>query len=138
MYVELDQRPVADAAEAVDLPGFDHEDVAGTSLELLSVDGPETAPFPHELDFVVRMAMRPRPTPGQGAEKEDGDVHVAVVGTHELVGAALKWQVLLTDTVHSGTLGGRLVSMALRTPKIGGGFRTEEPMTVMARGREVI
>jgi hypothetical protein len=126
MYIELDQRPVTDAAEAVDLPGFDHEDVAGTSLELLSVDGPETAPFPHELDFVVRMAMRSWPAPRQGAEEEDGDVHVAVVGTDELMGAALKRQVLLTDTVHSGTLGGWLVRISPRTSKIGGGFRAEE------------
>jgi hypothetical protein len=36
----------------------------------------------------------------QGAEEEDGDVHVAVVGPDELVGAALKWQIVLTGTIH--------------------------------------
>jgi hypothetical protein len=36
-----------------------------------------------------------------GTEQEDGDIDVAVLGPDELVRAALKWQVLLTDTVHT-------------------------------------
>jgi hypothetical protein len=87
MYINLDEGPVADAAEAA---GF----------EFLPVDGPEAPAFPDELDFIVRMAMRPGTTPGQSAEEKDGDIDLAVLGADELVRAALKWQVLLTDTVH--------------------------------------
>lgn len=67
MYVELDQGRVTDAAEAMDLPGLDDENVTCTGFEFLSVDRPETASFPHELDFVVRMAMRPGPPRRGGA-----------------------------------------------------------------------
>ena len=57
MYIHLDEGRVTDAAEAVDLPGLDDENVTGSGFELLPVHGPETATFPHELDLVVRMAM---------------------------------------------------------------------------------
>jgi len=100
MYVDLDEGRVTDAAEAVDLPGLDDENVTGARLELVAVHGPETAALPHELDLIVWVAMRPGPTPGEGAEEEHGDIDVAVVGPDEMVRAALKWQVFLTDTVH--------------------------------------
>ena len=100
MDVDLDEGRVTNAAEAMDLPGLDDENVAGAGFEFLAVNGPEAATLPHELDFVVRMTMRPRATPGEGAEKEDGDIHVAVIRPNEVVRAALKWQVLLTDPVH--------------------------------------
>jgi hypothetical protein len=100
MDIELDQGPVTDAAEAVDLTGLDDEDVTRSGFEFLSVDGPETAAFPHELNFVVRMAMGAGTTPGEGAEQKYGDVHIAVVGPDEVVRAALKWQVLLANAVH--------------------------------------
>jgi hypothetical protein len=100
VHVELDEGCVTDAAEAVDLAGLDDENVARTGFEFLSVDAPETAAFPHELDFVVRMTMRPRTTPGESAEEEHGDVHIAIVGPDEVVRAAMKWQVLLTNAVH--------------------------------------
>jgi len=74
MDVDLDEGRVTNAAEAMDLPGLDDENVAGAGLELFSIDGPETATFPYELDLVVRVTMRPRATPGEGAEKEDGDI----------------------------------------------------------------
>jgi hypothetical protein len=85
MYIELDERRVTDAAEAVDLTGLDDENVPCSGFEFLSVDGPETAAFPHELDFVVRVTMRAWTTPGEGAEEEYGDIHVAIIGANELV-----------------------------------------------------
>jgi hypothetical protein len=100
MYIELDQGRVTNAAEAVDLTGLDDENVTCSGFEFLSLDGPETAAFPDELDFIVRMAMGSRAPPREGAEEEYGDTHVAVVGPDELVRAALKRQVLLTDSVH--------------------------------------
>jgi hypothetical protein len=100
MHVELDQGPVTDAAEAVDLTGLDDQNVTCSGFEFLSVDGPETAAFPHELDLIVRMPVGSRTTPGEGAEEEYGDVHVAVLGPDELVRATLKGQVVLTNAVH--------------------------------------
>jgi len=85
MYVNLDEGRVPNAAEAVDLPGLDDQNVARASFEVLTVDGPATATFSHELDFVVRMTMGPGTTPGKGAEEEHGDIHVAVIGPDEVV-----------------------------------------------------
>jgi hypothetical protein len=100
MYIELDQGCVTNAAKAVDLTGLDDQNVTCSGFEFLSVDGPEPAAFPHELDFVVRVTMGPWTTPGEGAEEEDGDIHVAVIGPDEVVRATLKGQVLLTNAVH--------------------------------------
>src|SRR5947208_16163063 len=90
MYIQLDEGRV---------PGLDDENVTGSGFELLPVHGPETATFPHELDLVVRMAMRPGPPPRERAEQEHGDIH-AVIGSDKVMRAALEWQVLLTDTAH--------------------------------------
>ena len=90
MYIHVDEGRV---------PGLDDENVTGFGFELLPVHGPETATFPHELDLVVRMAMRPGPPPRERAEQEHGDIH-AVIGSDKVMRAALEWQVLLTDTVH--------------------------------------
>jgi hypothetical protein len=67
----------------------------------------ETPAFPHELDFVIRMTMGPGTTPRKGAEEEDRDVDIPVLVAHELVRAALKRQVMLMDTVHPCSYGGR-------------------------------
>src|SRR2546426_5774112 len=72
MYIHLDEGRVTDAAEAVDLPGLDDENVTGSGFELLPVHGPETATFPHELDLVVRMAM------GSGTLAGPADGHGAL------------------------------------------------------------
>jgi hypothetical protein len=48
-----------------------------------------------------------RATSGEGGEEKDGDIHVSVVGPNEVVRAALKWQVLLTDAVHPDKLLGK-------------------------------
>jgi hypothetical protein len=100
MYIELDQGSVPNAAEAVNLTGLDDENITRSGFEFLSVDGPETAALPHELDLVVRMTMGPWTAPREGAEEEYGDIHVAVVGPDEVVRATLKGQVLLTNAVH--------------------------------------
>ncbi len=98
MHVELDQGLVADAAEAMDLAGLDDQDVAGTSFELLAVDGPETPTSSHELNFIVRVAVGTGAAAGQGTEEKRRDVHVAIVGADELVGAALEGEVLLLNS----------------------------------------
>jgi hypothetical protein len=84
----------------MDLAGLDDENLTRARFELLAIDGPEATAFPDELNFIVRMAMGARTTPGKGAEEEHGDIHVAVIGPDELVRAALKGQLVLTDTVH--------------------------------------
>jgi hypothetical protein len=101
MNVDLDERPVANTTEAVNLSSLDDEDVASAGLEFLTVDRPEASALPDKLDFIVRMSMRPRTAPRKSAEEECGDVHVAVVCTDELVRAALKRQILLTDAIHA-------------------------------------
>ncbi len=100
MYIHLDEGRVPDAAKTVDLPGLDDENVTSSGFEFLSVHGPETATFPHELDLVVWMPMRAGPPAGESAQEEHGDIHVPVIGSDKVMRAALKWQVLLTDTVH--------------------------------------
>ena len=48
--------------------------------------------------------MRSGSPAGQGAEEEDRDIDVPVIGADEAVGAPLKGQVLLADTIHDGGL----------------------------------
>lgn len=103
MDVDLNERRVANAAKAVNLSGFDNENVTGPGFEFLSVDVPEAAAFPHDLHFIVRMAVRPRPAPRKGAEEKDGDVDVAVVGSDELMRTAHEGQVFLANAVHGGS-----------------------------------
>jgi hypothetical protein len=107
MYINLDEGCIADAAEAMDLPGLDHKNITGAGFEFLPVDGPDTPAFPYKLDFIVRMTMGPGTTPGKGTEEENGDIDVPVLGSDEAVRAALKRQVLLTDTVHLSPPAGR-------------------------------
>jgi hypothetical protein len=90
MHVELDKWCIADAAEAVNLAGFDDQDVAGAGLELLAVYGPEAAAFPHELDFIVRMTMRSGAAARKSAREENGDVHAAMICTDEAMRTALE------------------------------------------------
>ena len=91
MYIELDQGGVSKAPKAVDLPGLDDKDVARAGFEVLPIDGPETAPFLHELDFIVGMPMGAGTAPGQAAKEEHGDIHISVIGADEMMGAALEW-----------------------------------------------
>ena len=100
MYIQLDQGRISNAVEAVDLSGLDDQNVARPGFEFLSVDCPKAAAFSYELDFIVWMPMRTRATPRKSPEKKYGDVNVAIIGANEVVGAALKGQLLLTDAVH--------------------------------------
>jgi hypothetical protein len=114
MYIYLDEGRVTNAAEAMDLPGLDDKNVTSAGFEFLSVDGPKTATFPHELDFIVWMTMGSGTTTREGAEEEHGDIYVAVIGPNEVVRASLKWQVLLADAVHHlSSLWGRTLSHSL-------------------------
>src|SRR5690606_28511589 len=102
--IQLDERAVADAAEAVDLARLDHEDVAGAGLELLSFDVVQPASLLNELHLVVRMAVRPRAAAGEPVEEEDGNADVAVVGADEVVRAADERQVGLLDSIHARSI----------------------------------
>src|SRR5207248_11714147 len=97
VHVELHERRVADAAKAVDFTRLDDQDVAGSGLELLAVDRPQSSAFSDELDFVVRVTMRARAVAGKGSEQEHGYLDVAVVGADEVMRAAVEWQVLLAN-----------------------------------------
>ena len=102
MHIQLDKRSVTNAAKSVNLAGLDDENVTRPGFEFHAVDGPETTAFPHELDFVVGMTMGAWTTAWEGAEQEHGDVDITVVGPDEVMRAALKWQVLLTNALHPG------------------------------------
>ena len=100
MHIELHEWRVSNGAKAVYLPGLDHQDVTGPSLELATVDVPQAPALPHELDFIIWMPMGPGASPGLGAEEKHGDVDIPMFGSDKLVRASLKRQVLLMDAVH--------------------------------------
>ncbi len=100
MHIDLDERPLADAAEAVNFSRLDDQNVARGDLELLSIHQVQGAPLPDELDLVVRVAMGPWALSREGAEEKGGDIDAAMIGAGEPMRAALKRQVLLADSVH--------------------------------------
>jgi hypothetical protein len=100
MHIDLHEWRITDTAEAVDLPGLDHKNITRSGLELLSIDGPETAPLSHELDLIVGVTMRARTPTLESMKKEDRDVDVALVRSDELMRAAHKGQVLLANAMH--------------------------------------
>ena len=57
MHIDLHQWRLADALEAVNLAGLDDKDVTRSRFEFLTVHFPRPAPFAHELNLVVRMAV---------------------------------------------------------------------------------
>src|SRR6476646_7444580 len=93
MDIQLNERLVADALEAVNLAGLDDEDVTRAGLELLAIHCVESATSLNELDLVVRMPMRAWPATRLAVEQEDGDVDVPVVGSNEIVRASLEREV---------------------------------------------
>src|SRR3954447_7404578 len=107
MDVHLYQRLLPDAAKAVNFTCLDHENVARAGLELLPVDLIEPSPGPNELDLIVRMPVWSRPASRQGAQQERGDRDVAMVGPDEVVRAAVKRQVLLSNSEHCPRSGRR-------------------------------
>jgi microcompartment protein CcmK/EutM len=100
MDVELNQRLVPDAREAVNLAGFDDENVTGPSLELLTVDAIEAAAVLDELNFIIRVPMRTGTAARKAVKEKGGDVDVAVVGSHDIVRASFEGQLVLADTMH--------------------------------------
>ena len=64
MHVELHELPLTNRLKAVYLARLDDQDVAGTGLERLAVDGIPGPTFPDELDLVVRWRCGPGPFPG--------------------------------------------------------------------------
>jgi hypothetical protein len=134
MHIQLDKRSVTNAAKTVNLAGLDDENVTRPGFEFHSVDGPETTAFPHELDFVVGMTMGGWTTAWKGAEQEHGDVDITVVGPDEVMRAAMKWQVLLTNAVHPGDAPMVGVGGGLSNSNVGG-FPGKRGGTIDALGR---
>src|SRR3954463_6429742 len=118
VHVELDERAVSDALEAVHLAGLDHQDVAGASLELPPVDDPASATLLDELDLIVGMPMRSRAGARLAVEEKHRHVDGAVIGADEVVGAAAQRQVLLANSLHGipPRVSWRVVSVPVRGP----------------------
>ena len=70
VYIHLNEGSVSGVLEAVDLARLDDENVARARFELFSIDVPETATFPYELNFIVWMPMRSGTTTGESAEQK--------------------------------------------------------------------
>jgi hypothetical protein len=100
--VQLHEGRVTDGLELVHLARLDDEDVAGLSLELLTVDLPDSTTFAYELHLIIWVTMRPGALSRKRAEEKDGDVHVSLIGTDELVRAPDEGQLLLSDVMHVG------------------------------------
>jgi hypothetical protein len=99
--VELDQGGVACSFEAVDFAGFDDEDVSGTTLEGLAVDGPSSAALSDELNLVVRMAMRARSGTRFAVKKEDGYSGIPLLRSDKFVRTSYERQILLAYVMHA-------------------------------------
>jgi len=104
VHVDLHQRLLADALEAVNLSCLDDQNISRTGFELLPVDYVVAAAFSQELDLVIGMAMRAGTPPRQGPEQEHGNIHATLVGSHELVRAALERKILLANPMHAASV----------------------------------
>jgi len=100
MNIELDQGGITDAREAMDLACLDHEDVSRPGLELLAVHRISPAALADELDLVIRMSMRTGSAAGLAVEEKDGDSHIPLIGSNEVVRAPAKWQIFLANAMH--------------------------------------
>jgi hypothetical protein len=103
MYIQLYEWDVANATEAVDLAGLDHQDVTCPGFELLTIDLPHTAPLLNELHFIIGVAVRARPTARLAIEQEDGYADLAVACADKMMGAAPERQIRLTYSQHNLT-----------------------------------
>jgi len=101
MHVNLDERRIADALEAVDLARLDNQNVAGAGFEFVAVHVPQSPAFTYELNFVVRVTVRSGPPARRRAEKVDRNIDVAMIGADKLMRAALKRQILLASPMHA-------------------------------------
>ena len=100
MNVQLNKWFRTDAFEAVNLAGFDHENVPSPTVELSTVDDPSPAPGLYELDFIVGMSMWGWAGAGRTTEQEHGHVGVALLRPHELARAANKRQFVISNGMH--------------------------------------
>jgi hypothetical protein len=100
VHIELHQRRIAYAEKTVNLARLDHQDVARPRLELLIIDLPLAAPRLDELNFILRMPVRPRAASGLPVEEEDRNAHFALIGAYEVVRAPPERKLLLSDTMH--------------------------------------
>jgi hypothetical protein len=100
MHVELHKRTITDARESVHFTGLDDEDVTSSGLELLTVHHPPSLPFLDELNLVVRVDVWLRPGSRQAVKEKNGNVHLTLVGAHEMVRASAKRQVRAMNTKH--------------------------------------
>jgi hypothetical protein len=101
MNVDLNERLIANAAKAVDLARFDDKDIACARFEFLAVYDIESAAASHELNFIVRMAVRPRTAARQRVQQKGRDFYLAMIGTNEVVRTSMKRQVFLTNAIHA-------------------------------------
>src|SRR5262244_2586028 len=82
MDVDLHQRSAADRLKTVHFAGFDDKDIAGAPFKSLAVHGPKSAAFPHELDFIIRMAMWAGALARKRPKEKHRDVYIAVFGAN--------------------------------------------------------
>jgi hypothetical protein len=117
MHIDLNQRAITNAFEAVDLACFDDQDVASTGFKLLTIHIPQTAPFPDELDFIIRMTMRSGTAAGLTIEEKDRNGNVTIAFTYKMMRAAFEGQLTLPKSKHillkaiNNRLAGRLPSL---------------------------
>src|SRR5690606_21335092 len=83
--VDLNERPRADATEAVDLAVLHDGDITRRVLGLLALDDPEAAARLDELHFVVWMPVRCRTAAGLSVEEERRDADVAILCANEMM-----------------------------------------------------
>ena len=99
--VDLYERGRADSLEAVDLTGLDDKNVSGFALKGLAVDRPDSLSFADELDFVIGMAMGPRPRTGLAMKQEHRNAGAALLRSDELMRTADERKVLLANVMHA-------------------------------------
>ena len=101
MHIDLHERSVADAFEAMHFTGLDDQDITSNGFELFTIDVIQAAALSNELDLIIWMTVRTRAAARSAVEEEDGTVHIAVVGADEVMRAAPEWKVFLTNSEHT-------------------------------------
>ena len=100
MQVDLDERLIADALEAVHLACLDDQDITRAGLELDAIHYIVSAAFADELNFIVGMPMRSGSLSGKSVIQKHGDADIALVGTNEMVRASAEREIFLTGSMH--------------------------------------
>lgn len=100
MQVDLHERLIAGALEAVHLARLDDEDVTRAGLELHAIHYPVSAALSDELNFIVGMSMRPGSLSGKAVIQKYGNADIALVGADEMVRASAVREIFLAGTMH--------------------------------------